>query len=117
MTTDAGSPGRQGFDGRWAYPDDATDEGADWEEDPGLVWTRWSPDASSRMSRHRTGSASSRTTEGTEAPDADTGSCYVRRPWRISRESRLARLTQHGFIPVSGIATNDHRKRNERPHA
>jgi curved DNA-binding protein CbpA len=43
--TDAGIPGRQGFDGRWAYPDDAADDRAEWDEDPGVVWTRWSPDA------------------------------------------------------------------------
>jgi curved DNA-binding protein CbpA len=42
--TDAGSPGRQEFDGRWAYPDDAAEDRADWREDPGVVWTRWSPD-------------------------------------------------------------------------
>jgi hypothetical protein len=44
--TDAGTPGREGFDGRWRYPDEAADRPRDErEDDPGVVWMRWSPDA------------------------------------------------------------------------
>jgi curved DNA-binding protein CbpA len=46
--TDAGgaghAPGRDGFDGRWTYPDD-TDAGGPAGDDPDVIWMRQAPDA------------------------------------------------------------------------
>jgi curved DNA-binding protein CbpA len=55
--TDAG-PGRQGFDGRWRYPEDeSTARGDERADDPDVVWTHWSPDAERSWPRRPTASS------------------------------------------------------------
>jgi len=43
-TAAGAEPRREGFDGRWTYPEDADDPRERSDDDEGSVWVRWAPD-------------------------------------------------------------------------